>query len=791
MRRPALQVSICFAFGIYLSDHFSCSSVDFVLVATVAMTLVLAGHLLHWPAGVQTALICVLFSLLGGACHAGARERGRPVVLLRAAAGGGRVTLAGRISEEPVRIRDEVRAIVAADELRSGDTAYVARGSVLVRFLDGTPGVHYGDRVRLSVRLQRPAPQRNPGGFDYRQFLARRRIWATASVRRAGQVLGVQPGSGTGIWSAVVLPVRRAVRKAVDRNLTGGPGGLLRGVLLGEKRTVPDDVREAFAGAGVNHVLAVSGLHVGLVGGCVLFGLRLLWLGRTTTCALTAVVLVGYAMVTGMPPSVLRAVGMGCLALLASMGSREGDGLNTLGLAGLGLLVARPQMLWDVGFQLSFSATASILLFHGPIRAWMGSRGPGVWRRWVAPGLAVSLAAQIGTAPLVAIHFGRLAPVSVVANFVVVPLMGAAVGLGMLSVLAAQIIPTISTWLNAANWVVLQAAIHAAVWFAAAPWASVEVPVPAPGFLALYLCLVPLLLPGIRASGWGRALVMLALVSTNVWVWSWLIGRGDAMEVWVLDVGNGDSILVRFPSGRTMLVDGGIRAGRRDAGLQVILPFMRSQGIDEIDVVVGTHPHNDHIGGLVTVLEQVRVGHYLDSGLADSTWASIRLAEAIRSRGIRYAAVAAGDSLAGLGVGALVLHPHANDQIRNLNSHQENSRSVVIRLEWKGRAVLLTGDIERDTDRDLARWGPRLKADLLKVAHHGSRTSSSPTFLDAVEPNVVAISCGRGNSYGHPSGEVVSRFKEAGMQVMRTDRDGAVVARFGVQDLVVSTWVDR
>jgi beta-lactamase superfamily II metal-dependent hydrolase len=262
------------------------------------------------------------------------------------------------------------------------------------------------------------------------------------------------------------------------------------------------------------------------------------------------------------------------------------------------------------------------------------------------------------------------------------------------------------------------------------------------------------------------------------------------VDVWVLDVGNGDSTFVRFPSGRTMLVDGGNRTPRQDAGAQVVLPFLRRQGVRQIDVVVGTHPHSDHIGGLVTVLEQVRVGHYLDAGLVDSSWASMRIREVIRRRGIRYTAVCAGDSLAGLGGEAIVLHPGPSFLTQEApDAHGVNSRSVVIRIALQGRSVLLTGDIERDTDRYLIRWGPRLQADFLKAAHHGSKTSSSRPFLRAVGPTTVAISCGRGNRYGHPSPEVVARLGGMGIRVMRTDRHGAIRARLEPGRLAVSGWL--
>ena len=416
----------------------------------------------------------------------------------------------------------------------------------------------------------------------------------------------------------------------------------------------------------------------------------------------------------------------------------------------------------------------------------------GLWGKWVCTPLAVSLAAQAGTAPLVVTTFGKFSPISPLANLIVVPLMGAAVALGLLTVLFSVFLEPVSTLLNGANWLALKAAIGAADLLSRPSWASLEVPKPPWPAIGLYLCLLALAVPEVRRHRAGRGLVFCCLGLANLWVWGGVYQRSSGLEVWMLDVGQGDSIFLKFPNGRTMLVDGGLRAKGIDMGERVLVPFLKEQGIGRIDVVVASHPHSDHIGGLVTLLERFEVGYYLDGGQPYRSWTAQRIQELVRKRGVVYSRVAAGDSLVGLGgVGALVLHPTpAYVSTEGEAPHGLNNGSVVLRVTFEGKAILLTGDVEWETDRDLQRWGDRLRADVLKAAHHGSRTSSTAAFLSAVSPELVTVSCGVGNKFGHPAPEVIRRYEALGIAIYRTDRMGAIRIEVGGEGYGVDTWLE-
>jgi len=445
----------------------------------------------------------------------------------------------------------------------------------------------------------------------------------------------------------------------------------------------------------------------------------------------------------------------------------------------------------SLSFQLSFGATLSIVGLHGPLAGLF----PASWQRedgwvgkWVVSPLCVSLAAQLGTGPLIAHHFQQFAPISLIANLAVVPLLGLVVGLGILSALTGWFLPLVATAFSAGNYVVLKLLIGLVEGFAGIPGASVATPRPGLAFMT-WTAGLALLAAQMPQQVWARKAGLFALlVGLNAAAWTHGL-RSRELEVVFLDVGQGDGVFLRFPHGRTMVVDAGDRSAEFDKGARVVLPFLRYRGVDRVDVVVGTHPHNDHIGGLIALLEEVEVGHYVDSGQTGDTWTARRLRELIQEKGIRYHRAAAGDSLVGLGgVGGLVLHPtEAFVAEDGASPHGLNNGSVVFRLTYGEVSLLFTGDIEEETDGAMLGWGERLRTRILKVAHHGSSTSSQPRFVEGVQPEIAVVSVGAFNKFGHPAAEVITYYERRETRLLRTDRRGAVIVRTDGRRLDVQT----
>ena len=779
-RRPALWTALSFAPGLVLAHYAQLPLYPLLLSCALLFLIALLPSVRRRFAALPfNILLLVLVFCLGAARYQISTKLLPENHITHTDLFDQKGIVRGTITEEPERGPEQTRFVLALEEVETDSALYRVSGQILVRAKKVHISADYGDRVALRGRLRRPQPARNPGAFDYRAFLALQHMHGTLFVGKSEQIVAVERGAGHWIYEYLILPIRHCVRQAIQRNLSGAAAGLLQGMLLGEKRRIPDDVRAAFRSTGLAHALVISGLHVGLITVFFFTAFKLCRLPDRPTAGATLLVLLLYALVTELQPPVVRASIMAGVLLLGRLLNRTGDIYNSLGLAAWIILVAWPTSLFTLSFQLSFGATLAIVGLHGPLSRLF----PLAWRRedrwlgkWIVSPLAVTLAAQVGTGPLIAYHFQQFAPVSFGANLLVVPLLGLAVSLGLLSALSGGWCAPLATVFNAANYLVLQSLMKMVDTFAALPYASLTTPQPDLLFLvvAALLCLLLARLPD-SLTARKRALFLLLLYA-NFAVWNHVLSARQ-LEVVFLDVGQGDSVFLRFPDGKTMVIDAGLRSPRFDNGARVLLPYLRQRNIRRIDVVVASHPHNDHIGGLIALLEEMEVGHYIDSGQACDTWTARRLRDLIGVKGIRYHRVSAGDSLTGLGgVGGLVLHPTRDFvSAEGESPHDLNNGSVVLHLTYGQTSLLFTGDIEEETDGAMLAWGKRLKAQILKVAHHGSRTSSRPVFVQGVDPQIAVMQVGAFNKFKHPAPEVVQRYEERGTAVYRTDLCGAVL----------------
>ena len=779
-RRPAFWIALLFAAGIIADDMLTLAPEYWGAVAGGVWLLAL-WLLRQGPSPLTTGSLLLLMFSAGGLRHHQATRLSPPHHVRYLSAWGERGLLTGRVDGEPVPRSEgdqrRLRLLLDAESWQpEGGEHRPLCGPVQVTVRDHQFAAHGGDRVRLRCRLGQAQPARNPGAFDYRRFLALQGIHATASSA-PDDVIAIESLPGTWWRQALIDRVRRLAQRSLGAHLSGAPAGLLRGMLLGEKHAIPAEVGARFRSTGLAHALVISGLHVGLVALFFFIGFRLLRLPPGPAYLATTMALVLYAFVTDLQAPVVRSSLMAGVVMIGRAIGRRGEVYNCLGLAALVILVIWPTSLLTLSFQLSFGATLAIVGLHGPLRRCL----PRSWAdethfvgKWIVSPACVSLAAQIGTGPLIAWHFQQFAPVSLPANLVVVPLLGLCVGLGLLAILSGSIWLPAALPFDGANYLVLTALIEVVDIFAAVPpW---HTPRPDRLFLGC-AALVVVLVTQVAGSRRARAgLVLVPLLWANLALWPRLL-TGARLEVVFLDVAQGDSSFLCFPHGRTMIIDAGIRGRRMDFGERVVVPFLRQRGIGRIDVVVASHPHSDHIGGLVYLLEQLEVGHYLDSGQRYDTWTANRIHELIARKGIDYHRVAAGDSLVGLGgVGGLILHPTTTFVTEDGNSpYGLNNGSVVLRLEYGGRRLLFTGDIEAETEPAMQAWGQRLRAEVLKAAHHGSRTSSGRRFLDAVDPNLAILSVGAFNRFGHPAPEILARLTERGTRIYRTDGCGAIL----------------
>jgi len=552
------------------------------------------------------------------------------------------------------------------------------------------------------------------------------------------------------------VKLRRGAREAIEGALPPASAALLAGLLLGERTALPSEVDAAFRRAGVYHLLAVSGFNVALIAGATFALLNLVRFPHRAAAAIAIVVVAAFAAVVGPQASVLRAAIMATLVLGALLVERDASVLNALALSAIVILALRPGDLHDPGFQLSFAATIGIVVAPLP-------------RGLVAGAVGVSLAAELAVLPITLAHFNQLSIVGPLTNLFAVPLAGLATIVGLAGVTASWLSAAAGDALVNATWPVL-IVLRVLVAIAAAPrWSLVHLP--APSWLAITAYVTALLLaltwwrlrgtaPRRARYAGGVALPALALALTLA-AWPVVRPPDGRLRVIVLDVGQGDAIVIETPEGPTLLVDaGGGGPWRLDAGERVVAPVLWNRGTLRLGAALTTHDDQDHAGGMRAIRALFRIGE---------TWS----AEALRA-GPR---IVGGVRLTGLPAPAGSPPPRGR-----------NDDALALRIDHGLVSFLLASDITAVTEARLLATGIPLRATVLKVAHHGSRGSSTSEFLRAVSPLVAAISVGARNPYGHPSPEAVSRLDAVDAAVYRTDRDGAVIFETDGRSLSVTAW---
>lgn len=704
----------------------------------------------------------------------------------------------GTVATPPARTEEATRFTLTVDTaLGRGDTAAVAgRVRVTLRpspwsdHAGSFPTVRQGDRVRLRGVLRRPEGKRNPGGFDYRSYLARRGVCCTMYVGAPGDVrVG---GHRRGVVQAAVVAVRGHVRRQVRRYVPSNGGrAVLQALLLGDRSRVTDAQRERFAQTGLLHLLAVSGLHVFLVGMVfyvllrpLLMRVRLRWWGvEATRAALTVVVLGLYMLLTGGRPSVVRAVLMATLLIGGILFQRSTHSLNTLGLAALILMAVRPTALFDVGFQLSMAAVAGIVTLNPRLLEMVPPRyrnAPAP--EWLVSTATVSAAAILGTAPVLLYHFGWVSAAGLLLNITGIPCTGLALSAAILMALTGGGMPVAgAAFGSAADLFVhglLATSRYGADWLS---WAGVRMAAPNLWVLGVLMALLVALAQWARPRTRWRWLIVGLLLAT-ISVWGKTMGRTSAptLDLLFFDVGQGGATLIATPAGQHVLVDTGPWSPTGSAAAFSVLPYLERRGIRRLSAVVITHPDEDHLGGLPTLLREVSVGRVIHNGWPADTelYASVR--ELLSQKQVPEQVVGRGDTLRlGAASEVQVLSPPQNAS--GWHPTDRNNASLVLRLAFGKTRVLLPGDIETTTEARLVRvYGEQLASHVVKIPHHGSVTSSTPGFVDAVSGENrlwAVVSVGRKAQYGMPSQNVLARWRRHEATVRSTASQGAVWMR--------------
>lgn len=750
-------------------------------------------------------------------------------------------------------------AAVSAEEVNP-DISRMQPAEGGVRILIEAPDVQLacGDIIELPLRMRAPDQYRDPGVWQYADWLREQGIAVRATTRaHAVNAVGhTSPGITCRLrqWqqgaTASILHASRAPLSALLPpwlRLRRDEAGVLAAMLAGDRSLLDTSDRLVFERTGTFHLVVVAGMHIGILAGVLLWLMERLRVPRVAASLLTGTLVSAYALFTGFGQPVQRALWMTLLYLLARSIQRRGSNLNSLGFAVMGMLWLKPSSLFDASFQMTALAVIAISGIALPLSEHTFrplARGlrriellrldqhmhPRLaeWRvsvRLIAESISrahqdriaktlstcirvclvalefvlISVVSELLMSLPMMIYFHRLTPAALPANLLAVPLITPLVLCAVAMLVAALVHPSAGALLAVPAVVLLRFMQHGLKTLASSSLSNVRTPAADNWqvtlavlfyFFALWLVRYDRKRFAVAASSLVVGATAVLLIPPHLKV------VPNTLEVSAIDVGQGDSLLVVSPDGKTMLVDAGGPTGREgalidsrsvryDVGEEVVAPYLWDRRIRRLDVLALTHAHSDHIGGMLAVLRNFRPRELWISAIPNSSPLAALLIEA-KALNIPVRTLHAGDRMQ---LGAVALTTLAPRSLASTPSPQNND-SMVLRLQWQNASALLEGDAEAESESQMLGDTRSLSpVTLLKVAHHGSRTSSSQPFVEAVHPTIALISDGRNNTFGHPRMEVIDRLAATGAQVFRTDMHGAVTVHlFGDGHTQVSSW---
>ncbi len=809
---PLIPIVIVYLLGLTVGEHLTIPRTIsyFGIIALIFISVI---SILRNRPTLRTTAILILFWLLGIVLiNLHLRPHFPPNHILHYAGKGG-LHVEGLLYRRPIQSPRGTKLYLKVENIYLPDALIKARGKVLISVKEYGGDLRYGDRIRFIAKLYHPRNFNNPGGFNYRRFLACKGIWVTGYVKEHGGIATIARGKGNPFLQ-LIEAWRERIRILLEKSAPREVRGIMKALILGEREEIPKEVKEEFIVAGVAHIIAISGLHMGIIA-LVIFSLAKWCLRWSETVALTLNIqkisalatippLVLYTFIAGARISTVRAAIMIIIYMISILLDRQRNLFNTLAVAALVILLVSPTSLYDVSFQLSFCAVLAILYLVPRFSELLPKPHPLLLKK-PSPSQAllshlkififVSLTAMIGTWPLVAFYFNRVSFVGLLSNLIIVPLAGFVVILGLITSLAVLIWLPVSSLLVTLTSAFSSLILSMVGLFASIPHASHYVVTPTPFEIGLFYLLILYLANINRIKRLLPVSIFLfVIIAGDVSYWYVQTHLTRGLRITFIDVGQGDSILIEFPKGKRMLIDGGgFYDDSFDVGRNVVAPVLWRKKITTLHYLVLTHPHPDHLNGLKFIARSFNVDEFWENVVGYSSTPYLDLMNIVARRQIHRMTVHDSSPPRWInGVEVVVFNPSQKGMVGEKDPlSQSNNRSIVLKITYKNHRFLLTGDIEAEAEGQLVQSGKDLRSDVLKAPHHGSQTSSTRRFLEAVKPSYALFPVGFRNIFNLPNPKVLNRYESFGCRISRTDRDGSVTFETDGKNLRVTTFLNQ
>ncbi len=812
LRLPLIPVLFIYTIGIYFGHFNPPISTKGYIFFIIALLSLWAFFLFTRRARIGSVLAALSFFFIGLLSIHLYLNPSRSEANLLQFIGHDRILLEGTIDRTPYISKDRVKIYIHSNKVLLSNHQIPVQGNLLLFLREGKSEFRLGDRIRFLCKLYPPRGFHNPGGFSYERYLSFERVDAIAFLSEEK----IWAKIGEGYHNPFLLIVegwRERIRQFLEREAGIPYSAIFQALVLGEQGMIPEEVKEYFIVTGIAHLLAISGDHLGIVG-LLSFSIfiwifkRFEWIIlsisiKRLAAGLTIPCIILYTLIAGSGISVIRATIMVVTFLLSIIFQRERNLLHTLALSAFIILLFSPPSLFDVSFQLSFLSVLSILYLVPkilkaerveeiplpPTVSWKEK----IWR-YLKISLLVTGTAILGTAPFVSLHFNRISLIGVFTNIFAIPWVGFfIVPISLMASMLSFLFYPLATFLISINQFLAKILLTVVELCASIPHASIFVSTPTAFEIVLFYSLLGISVHLRRRKNFKYiflTIIFIFIIDFSYWNFKDLFKRD--LSLTFIDVGHGDSILIEFPKGKRMLIDGGgLPKDDFDIGKNVVAPFLWKKKIKRIDILVLTHPDPDHLKGLNFIASQFSIGQFWESGLKISSESYNELEKTLLKRNIKRFSLNEASSPKNInGVEITVINPPKiyYPGVPFLNPSYINNHSLVLKLKYKKISILLLGDIEHEAELRISRRDDLARVDILKVPHHGSLSSSNETFLERVRPAYAIFSTSERTRGKLPHPDVLRRYERLGSKILRTDRDGAITIVTDGEKIEVKTF---
>lgn len=669
-----------------------------------------------------------------------------------------------KISDMPIKEMVTIISDIQEKEYKKVCTAKIVRNNkkilINIKMSQDIPSIKYGDSLYIEGEFKQPEEARNYKGYNYKQYLKTKKIIGTVELEKA-KILKSSNGS-------FIHNIQKYIRDTINGTLTDEEGNLLLAILLGDKDKLSEDIQESFKTSNLSHMLAVSGAHVSYIILGLTYVLQNSIIGKKNGKIVCIIFLLVFMAITNFTPSVTRACIMAILTLFSSIIYRKSDVYTNISVAALITLIFNPYSLLDLGFQLSYGGTIGIIIF---IKRIQEKKSNSKVINYIKQMALVSIYANIIIIPIMMYHFNTVSFTFIISNIMASPILGIIVITGFLFIIASITVKPLTRLIAIFIKPILSILIKISQICSKLPFSNILVVTP---YMFNVISYYAIILYCIKSKKNNKCKIIICLLIVLILINFIIYIFPQKLRIFFIDVGQGDSTLIITPDKKTVLIDGG-GSDSFDVGEKVLLPYLLDRRILKIDYVLISHFDTDHCGGILTIMEKVKVKNIIISEQAEHSENYERFKKLMIHKKIRLIEVKKGDKIKiGRYSEFKILFPTS----RLLSENPLNNNSIVAQFNYNNFKMLFTGDIEKLAEQQILKTEKaEIRADILKVAHHGSKTSSIPEFIKAVRPKIALIGVGKNNTFGHPNQQTIKNLENIKCRIYRTDLQGEIIIK--------------